>query len=99
MANGHISSSSDTSKAATPQLAHFFFTTGYAIPDFKHTLVGIIPIYDAGFKVTFYDQYVTVFAPNGRAILTGWCEYSGDKLWNFPLTPHENQLSLTQLDT
>ena len=99
MANGYIARSSATAKAAIPQLAHDLPTTGYIMPGFKHTILGIIPIYDAGCKVTFSDQDVTVFAPNGRAILTGWREYAGAKLWRFVLTPHDNQLTPTQLKT
>ena len=70
-ANGRIARSSATSKASIPQIAHDFPNTGYVMTNFKHTLVGIVFICDAGCKVTFYDQDVTVFAPNSRAILTG----------------------------
>ena len=98
-ANGHMDRSSATAEAATPQLAHDFPTTGYIMNYFKHTLVDIGPIYDAGRQVTFSAQYVTVFSPNGRAIITGWREADGAKLWRFSLTPHDNQLSPTKLDT
>ena len=81
MANSHMAFSSAMSGAAIPQLEHNFPTTGYFIPNFKHTLVGIGPISDAGCKVTFSAQDVTLFAPNGRSIITGWCEASGAKLW------------------
>ena len=91
--------SSDTAEAATPQLAHNFPTTGYVMPEFKHTLVGISTICDAGYKVTFSAQYVTVFAPNGKTILTGWRKAAGAKLWRFDLNPHYNQLPSTKLDT
>ena len=47
-ANGHMDRSSATAEAATPQLAHDFPTTGYIMNYFKHTLVDIGPIYDAG---------------------------------------------------
>ena len=98
-ANGHIDCLSATAKAAIPQLAHDFPTTGYGMPNFKHTLVDIGPICDAGCKFTFSAQSLTVFSPNGRDILTGWREATGAKLWSFALTPHDNQLPPTKLDT
>ena len=40
-----------------------------------------------------------MFAPNGRASVTSWSEDAGAKLWRFALTPHDNQLPPTNLDT
>ena len=98
-ANGHIARSSATAEAATPQLAHNFSTMGYVMPNFKYTILGIDPIYDAGCKAAFSAQDVEFFAPNGRDILKGWREYAGAKLWRFAFIPHYNQLPLTQWDT
>ena len=79
-ANGHMDRSSAMAKAAIHQLAHNFLTTVYVMPDSKHMLVGISPICDTGCKVTLAAQYVTVFSPNSRDILTGWSEATGIKL-------------------
>ena len=99
MTNIHMACSSATAKSAILQLKNNFPTTGYVMPKFKHALVGIGTIYDAGCKVAFSAQYVTVFSPNDRSILTGWREASGAKIWRFSLTSHDNQLPPTNLDT
>ena len=78
---------------------HDFPNTGYVMTKFNHTLVGIVPICDAGCKVTFSAQDVTVFFPNDRTILMGWREAAGATPWRFALTPHKNQLPPTKLDT
>ena len=46
--NDHMARSSAMAEAAIPQLAHDFPTAGCIIPEFKHTLVVIGPICDAG---------------------------------------------------
>ena len=47
-ANVHMARSSATAKSYIHQLTHNFPTTGYGMPNFKHMLVGIGPICDAG---------------------------------------------------
>ena len=44
------------------------------MPSFTNTLVGVGPICDADFTFMFTKYDVTVFAPDGKPILTGWCE-------------------------
>ena len=38
---------------------------GHILPAFNNSLIGIVPFYDADFKVLFYKESVTVFDPSG----------------------------------
>ena len=57
------------------------------MPGFATTLVGIGPICDAGFTVTFSDTRVIVRDKENDPVLTGWREQQGPKLWHFNLLP------------
>ena len=53
-------------------------------------LVGVDTLYDDHFTVVFTEYSVTVIKPQDKAILTGWCERTGPKLWCFSLcTRHQ----------
>ena len=73
-ATGHVQISSETATLIVPQLEEYFPTTGYIIPSFTNTLVGVGPICDADCTVLFTKKYVTVLSPGGKPILTGWRE-------------------------
>ena len=73
-ANGQVESSSATATLPIPQLQNDLPTTGYVMPSFTNTLIGIGPICDENFTVLFKKQDVTVFSPTGKPILTGWRE-------------------------
>ena len=55
------------------------------MPSFTNTLIGVVPIYDADFKVLFTKKDVVVISPEGKNILTGWREKNLPKLWLFYL--------------
>ena len=59
------------------------------MPSFTNTLVGVGPICDADYIVVFTKQYVTVFSPKGKQIITGWRENKLSILWSFALKPTE----------
>ena len=71
-ANGQVENSSSKSTLTIPQLAEDLPTTGYIMPSFTNTLVGVGPICDADCTVVFTKQDVTVLSSKGKPILTGW---------------------------
>ena len=73
-ATGHVERSSATATLPTLQLEEDFPTTGYIMPSFTSTLVGVGPICDAECTVLFTKKYVKVLSPVGKPILTGWRE-------------------------
>ena len=68
-----------------PQLAADFPTTGYIIPKFTNTLIGIGPICDANYTVVFKRQDVTVISPRGKPIIQWWREKKLPRIWRFAL--------------
>ena len=73
-ATGNVYRSPGTAKMPIPKLEADFPTTGYIMPSFTNTLVGVGPICDAECTVLFTNQDVTVLSPGGKPILTGWRE-------------------------
>ena len=65
-ANGQVAISTTKATLPIPQLAANFPTTGYIMPTFTNTLIGIIPICDANCTVVFKKQDVTVISPEGK---------------------------------
>ena len=56
MANGQIVKSTATDTLPIPQSAADFLTTGYIMPSFTNTLIGVGPIYDADCKILIHDK-------------------------------------------
>jgi hypothetical protein len=52
-----------------------------------HSLIGLAPFVDVGCRVLFTK--VIVFDENGKAILAGWRETAGPRLWRWPLLPQQ----------
>ena len=73
-ANGQVEKSGAKATLPIPQLATDFPTTGYIMPTFTNTLVGVGPICDANCIVVFKKQDVTSLLPEGKPILQGWKE-------------------------
>ena len=63
MANGEVVKSTATATLPIPQSAADFLTTGYIIPSFTNTLIGVGTIYDADYKVLFKKKDVVVISP------------------------------------
>ena len=88
MANEKMVKSAAKTTLPIPQLAADFPTTGYIMPSFTNTLIGVGPICDAECKVLFMKKDVVVISPEGKTILTGWREKNLPKLWRFALIPN-----------
>ena len=83
--NGQVSTSAAKSTLPIPQLVSDFPTTGYIMPAFTNTLIGVGPICDANCTVVFKKQDVTVLSPEGKPILQGWIEKKLPRIWRFAL--------------
>ena len=62
------------------------------MPGFRHTLIGVGPLYDAECTVTFTCAAVIVRDARGMPVLTGWRKNSGPRLWRIVLQPDEENL-------
>ena len=71
-ANVQVEISTAKATLSIPQLAVDFPTTGYIMPTFTNTLIGIGPICDANCTVVFKKQDFTLISPEGKPILQGW---------------------------
>jgi hypothetical protein len=61
----------------------------HVMPSFTHTLIGLGPFPDLGYKIVFTKTAVTVYHPDGHPILKGWQDLKGPCLWHFPLQPNQ----------
>ena len=50
------------------------------MPVFQENLIGIGPICDADYSVTFTKYTVSIYSPNGHKVLRGWREKEGPRL-------------------
>ena len=57
------------------------------MPGFQENLIGIGPICDADYSVTFTKDAVSIYSPNGNRVLMGWREKEGPRLWRMSLLP------------
>ena len=89
-ANGKVETSVEKANLPIPKLAEDFHTTGYIMPSFTNTLIGVGPIYDANCTVIFKKKDVTVLSTGCKKILTGWREKKLPRLWRFALKPNNN---------
>ena len=69
--NGQMVKSVATATLPIPQLAAYFPTTGYIMPYFTSTLIGIGHICDPECKVLLTKKDVVVISPEDKTILTG----------------------------
>ena len=90
-ANGQVAISTAKATLPIPQLAADFPTTGYIMPKFTNTLIGVGPICDTIFTVVFRKEDVTVMLPDGKPIIQGWREKKRPRLWPFALRPDERK--------
>ena len=51
------------------------------MPGFQENLIGIGPICDANYSVTFTKDAVINYIPKGHLVLKGWREAEGPRLW------------------
>ena len=90
--NGQVATSVSKANLSIPQLAAYFLTTGYIIPAFTNTLIGVVPIYDASCNVLFKKKNKTVLSPEGKPILQEWRENKLPRLWRFTLKPNDKSI-------
>jgi len=62
------------------------------MPGFRENLVGIGPMCDAGYTVSFTDEAVVISKDDGVPILHGWREQDGPKLWRISLLPDHDSV-------
>ena len=58
------------------------------MPGSQDNIVGVGPMCDADFTVTFSKHAVTIYIPTGTPIITGWRETSRHRLWRMYLLPN-----------
>ena len=92
-ANGQVERSAEQSTLPIPQLAADFPKTGYIMPSFTNTLIGVGPICDANCTVMFHKNDVTVLSPESKPIIKGWREKQLPRLWRFPLKPNNKSIN------
>jgi hypothetical protein len=83
-ATGQLLTSSASSTLDLPSLP-LAARDGHVMSSFKHTLISVGKLCDAGCAVTFTQSNVTVVDETGRSVLQGWCEEQGAYLWRFNL--------------
>ena len=69
------------------------------MPGFRHTLIGVGPLFDADCAVTFMLEAVIVCDKHGKEVLPGWREAAGPRLWRISLIPGEENLPSIPNDT
>ena len=82
-----------------PNLPYDFPCTGHSMPSFKHTLIGIVRIYDADCKNIFTKYDVGVYNLQQPSIITGWWEPTGSKLWNIYSLPDPTAILVLLTDS
>ena len=97
-AAGEPVTSSATCKLALPTLPEDFPTGGHVMPGFRENLVGIGPMCDAGYTVSFTDEAVVISKDDGIPILHGWREQDGPKLWRILLLPDHDSVKTVVTD-
>ena len=81
-----------TGNLALPHLLSGFSTKGNLLPGFRHTLIGLGTLCDADCAFTFTRKAVIVSEKQGAAVLTGWRDSTGPRLWRISLQPGESNL-------
>ena len=68
------------------------------MPGFRHTLIGVGALCDTNCAVTFTRKTVIVRKNQGTAVLTGWREATGLRVWIISLRPGESKLPIMPND-
>ena len=76
-ASGEIQQSSSTFELAIPNLQENFPVSGRVMPGLQENLIGIGPICDADYSVTFTKDTVIIYSPNRHRVMRGWREKEG----------------------
>ena len=92
-ANGQVATSAAKSTLPIPQLVADFPTTGYIMPSFTNTFIGVGPICDANCTIVFKKKYVTVILQEGKPIPQGWRDKKLTILWRFAPEPTDRSIN------
>ena len=84
-ASGQPMPSASTFDILIPWIPSNLPTTGHVVPVFQENLVGVGPMCDADFIVTFSKHVVNINSPTGNPIITGWRENDGPCHWSMYL--------------
>ena len=79
-------------KLPIPQMIKEFYTNGYTMSSFKHTLVVLGKICDDNCTVICSKTDVPVFSPENKDILAVYHDHTGAQLWRFALRLHTRSL-------
>ena len=90
-ANGQVATSAAKAALPIPKLEAELPTTGYIMPTFTNTLIGVGPICDENCTLVFKKQYVTVISPEGKPILQGCREKKLPRILRFAMRPNERE--------
>ena len=90
---GQNQQSTRTGELDLPHIPLGFPIKGNLMSGFRHNLIGVGPLCDADCTVIFTREAVIVRYQQGTAVLTGWCEASGSRLWRIDLQPGESNLT------
>ena len=91
-ATGKTQQSTGTGYLDLPHLPLGFPIKGHLMPGFRHNLLGVCPLCDAGCTVKFTHKTVIVQDKLGTSVITGWCEATGSRLWRTYLQLGESNL-------
>ena len=84
-ATGKTQQSTGNGDLALPHIPPGIPLKGHLMPGFRHTLIGLSPLCNAKCTVTFTYEAVIVRENHGTAVLTGWREATGTRLWQIYL--------------
>ena len=89
---GQTQQSAGTGNLALTHLPSEFTTKGHLVPGFHHTLIEVGPLCDADCAVTFTRKAVIVRDKQSTAVLTGWRDSTGPRIWRISLQPGKSDL-------
>ena len=92
-ANVQVETSAAKAILPIPQLSEDLPTTGYIMPYFTNTPIGVGPICDTNCTLVFKKKDVTVLSPEGKPISRGWREKKLPRIWRFALKPNDNSIT------
>ena len=86
--------SDSTCDLVIPQLPSEFPTTVHVMPGFQDNLVGVGPMCDSNYTVTFTKHEYIIYSPTGTSIITVWRETTGPRLWRMYIIPNPSDMPL-----
>ena len=91
-ATGQTQQSLGTGNPSLPHLLLRFPINGHIMPGFRHNLIGVGPLCDVEYTVTFTSKEIIIRNNQGTTVLTSWSVTTGTKLCQITLQPGESNL-------